>query len=141
MPAYRKQYNELRMTYLERLCRLIQRICGICALAAFVVQTLLLRFDFMTIAVMNIFLIIFVILGFIAGAFGIVRLFEKGKRTAYDIGHRSMSKYKEQTYILAQHRKAEAQKQMQIYQARRNREKEENALPAVFRELPPDGGK
>lgn len=139
MASYKKQYNDMRMTYLERICRLIQKICGICALAAFFLQTAMLRFDFMNIAVMNIFLIIFVILGLTAGICGIIRLFEKGKRTAYDVGHRTMSRYKEQSYILAQQKKAEAQKKMQILQARKNREmeleRERAAMEVPFQEI------
>lgn len=124
MANYKKQYNEMRMTFLEKISRLIQRVCAGCFLAAFLLQSFMLAHDLMNYAVMNIFAVIFWILIFIVIVCAVVRLVEKGKRSTYDTLHRATSKYREQTYILAQQQKAEAEKRMQIWQAKKNREME-----------------
>lgn len=110
MANYKKQYDKMRRTRLEKACITAQIVAGIGFLLTSVIQTELLthvkpyvmvRYQFYFMA------FYFVFIG-IAIACGIIRTIEHGKRKAFDLTHRASSEYRRQAYIAAQYQKEQA---------------------------------
>lgn len=110
MSNYRAQYQKMRRTRIEKICILIQ-------IAAVIVFFLItpLQMAFLDHAgpgamyrTISLWLIAYVIPIAILIVCAIIRSTEKGKRIAFDVTHRTSSKYREEAYVMAQRQKAQA---------------------------------
>lgn len=110
MANYKKQYDKMRRTRLEKACITMQIAVGIGFLLTGALQTTLLthtnpytmvKYQFCFMAAY------FAFIG-IAIACAVIRTVEHGKRKAFDLTHRASSEYRRQAYIAAQYQKEQA---------------------------------